>query len=136
MSEVLVVEDNPAEALLIKTHLGEHFKARVSIAKDGEEALMLLKDPDYRPDLILLDLTLPKLDGHQVLKRVRRHIAPKVPIVIMSGSRDPNDIGEAYASGANAYVEKPSDLDQLVAAIQTVGRLWMRPATGSLPELP
>jgi CheY-like chemotaxis protein len=127
MIEVLVVEDNPADALLVKEALSGRYVARVTIAKDGEEAMSLLIRPDYRPDLILLDLKMPKLDGHQVLKRIRRKIASKVPIVIMSASGSQDDIGSAYANGANAYVEKPADLDELMRAIQSVGRLWIEP---------
>jgi|SRR5579864_348106 CheY-like chemotaxis protein len=127
MIEVLVVEDNPADALLVKESLSSKYVARVTVAPDGEEALRLLSRPEYRPDLILLDLRMPKLDGHQVLRRMRRSVAPKVPIVILSASTHLDDIGSAYANGANAYVEKPRDLDELLRAIQGVGRLWIEP---------
>ncbi|HYL35524.1 MAG TPA: response regulator [Bryobacteraceae bacterium] len=127
MIEILLVEDNPGDALLVKESFSGRYVARVTVATDGEEALGVLFQPDYRPDLILLDLSVPKLNGHQLLKRIRRKIAATVPIVILSASGNPDDIASTYANGANAYVEKPTDPDQLLRAIQAVGRLWIEP---------
>lgn len=127
MIEILLIEDNPGDALLVKEFLSDRYVVRVTLAQDGEEAIQLLMRRDYRPDLILLDLKMPKLDGHEVLRHIRRRIAVKVPIVILSSSSDPDDIDQAYANGANAYVEKPSDLDGLARMVHSVARLWVEP---------
>lgn len=127
MIEILLIEDNPGDALLVKECLNGRYVVRVTVAQDGEEALHVLMRHGYKPDLILLDLKMPKLDGHEVLRRIRRRITMKVPIVILSSSSSPDDIDEAYAIGANAYVEKPPDLEGLARMIHSVARLWVEP---------
>ncbi|MBZ5611156.1 MAG: response regulator [Acidobacteriia bacterium] len=124
--EILVVDDNPADALLMQEFLRERYLAKITVAHDGEEALGLLLARDYIPDLILLDLKLPKLNGHETVKRIRRTIA-RVPIIILSGSRNPDDISFAYAVGVNAYVEKPTEPDALLRMMQSVAGLWVEP---------
>lgn len=132
-AEVLVVDDNPADALLIKQLLEEQGRANVNILHDGEEALRLLLAHYYHPDLIVLDLRLPKLDGHQVLQRVRRHVDTRIPIIVMSSSRNPDDSSQAYANGANAYMAKPTDLDGFIRMIESLTRLWIEPLARALP---
>jgi two-component system response regulator len=127
MIEILVVDDSPADALLFKGFLSDRYAVRVTLAQDGEEALGLLMRPGYKPGLIVLDLKMPKMDGHEVLKRIRRKIAPKIPVIVMSGSRDLDDIGHAYANGANVYVDKPSELNALRKVIESMARLWVEP---------
>lgn len=127
MIEILVVDDNPADALLFKGFLSELFAVRVTLAQDGEEALRLLVRPGYKPGLIVLDLKMPKMDGQEVLKRIRRKLAPKIPIIVMSGSRNLDDISQAYANGANVYVDKPSELNALRKMIESMARLWVEP---------
>ena len=127
MIEILVIDDNPADTLLFQRFLSQYCGVGVTIAHDGEEALALLAGSQYKPNLILLDLKMPKMNGHEVLRRVRRKIAPKTPIIVMSGSRNLDDISQAYACGANAYVEKPSELDSHREIIQSMARLWIEP---------
>ena len=125
--EILVVQEHPLEARILKDFLQDHYLANVSVARDGEEALRILMTEGYHPDLILLDLKLSKLGGHEAVQRIRRKIAPKVPIVVMSTSRNPDDVSFAYALGVNAYVEKPLKIEDLERTMQSVGRLWVEP---------
>jgi len=127
MIEILVVDDNPADALLFKGFLSDRYAVRVTLAQDGEEALSLLMRPGYKPGLIVLDLKMPKMDGHELLRRIRRKLAPKIPIIVMSGSRSLDDISQAYANGANVYVDKPSELNALRKMIESMARLWVEP---------
>lgn len=127
MIEILVVEDNPGDACLVNEFLSGRYVVRVTIAQNGEEALLLLMRREYRPDLIVIDLKTAMWDGHEVLRHMRRRSAMKVPIVVLSSSSDPDDIDQAYASGANAYCEKPPDPDGLVRTLQSVARLWVEP---------
>ncbi len=125
--EILIIDDNPADSFLMKEFLLERYLTTVTVVQDGEEALRLLVTPGYTPDLILLDLKLPKMSGHEAAKRIRRKLTARVPIVILSGSQNPDDISFAYAVGVNAYVEKPTDMDALLRMMQSVGRLWVEP---------
>jgi CheY-like chemotaxis protein len=125
--EILIVDDNPADAILMKDFLREHYPAKITVVQDGEEALRLLLTRVCTPDLILLDLRLPKMNGHEAAKRIRRKITARVPIIILSGSQNPDDISFAYAVGVNAYVEKPTEPDALLKMMQSVGRLWVEP---------
>jgi DNA-binding response OmpR family regulator len=125
--EILLVEENSKEAALVCDFISQRYNAHVTIARDGEEALRLLVTRGYCPDLILLDLMLSKLSGHEAVKRIRRSIALKVPIVVMSTSRNPDDVSFAYALGVNAYVEKPLKPEELVSTMQSVARLWVEP---------
>jgi two-component system, chemotaxis family, response regulator Rcp1 len=120
MIDILVVDDNPADVLLFKEFLSDRYAVRITVAQDGEEALSLLIRPGYKPRLIVLD-------GQEVLKRIRRKLAPKIPIIVMSGSRNLDDISQAYANGANVYVDKPSELNALRKTIESLARLWVEP---------
>lgn len=111
--DVLIVEDNPGDVKLIRdgikqARLGIHINVRV--AGDGEEALHALIDEGYRPDIILLDLGLPKIDGSTVLERVRAHGVElkSTPVIVFSSSQ--HGIQDVLASGASAYIVKPSTL--------------------------
>ena len=125
---ILLVEDNPADERLIR----EAFKAaaaNVSIlaASNGAEALALLRRE--RPDMILLDLNLPAVDGREVLDSLKndkrlRHI----PIVILTSSVMPRDVLAAYRSGANCYLQKPIDLAQLFDKIKNLFQFWTETA--------
>lgn len=132
MVEILMVEDNPADIRLTK----EAFKdAKVlnnmHIVVDGEEAMAFLrkegKYPDApRPDLILLDLNLPKKDGREVLAEIKKDPELKrIPIVVLTTSEDEKDIFKAYDLHVNAYVKKPVDLNQFIKVVEAVEDFWL-----------
>ncbi len=127
MIEILVVDGNPRDAILVRDFLSKKYGVQVTVAHDGPEALDLLLRPAYQPSLILLDLNIPKLDGQEVLRWMRRKLTFKVPIVILSSSQNRDRISHAYANGANIFIDRPSDLDALLKAVQGVARLWIEP---------
>lgn len=130
--KVLLVEDNPADAdLTVETFEVSKLKIDLSIAVDGVEALAFLREksryaiPGMQPDLILLDLNLPRKGGHELLADLKaddglRHI----PVVILTSSEAEQDIVETYAKGANCYVTKPVDLVAFQKIVQAIEDFW------------
>lgn len=127
LAEILLVEDNPADARFTQEVLSENLINHVYVARDGEEALDFLhrrgkfaKVP--RPDLILLDLNLPKVDGREVLAQVRAtEELKKIPVAIMTSSRDHEDIVRAQTMQASCYITKPIDPDEFLNALMESG---------------
>lgn len=125
---VLVVEDNPADVRLIREALAEaNPAATVHPAADAEEALRYLAANPA--DLVVLDLSLPLADGHELLERIRsdQRLRP-LPVVVFSSSDSPADIRRAYAAHANCYVTKPGQLDQFLDAVRRIEEFWLRTA--------
>jgi len=129
---ILLVEDNPDdEALAIRALKKNHIANEVIVARDGVEAVEILHGgsrlPNWTlPELILLDLKLPKLDGLEVLRRVRSHQRTKfLPVVILTSSREDKDMVESYSLGANSYVRKPVDFVQFTEAVRQLGLYWL-----------
>lgn len=129
--EVLLVEDNPGDVRLIVETLKEGRKEyNIKVVKDGEEALLYLgKKGQYaaasRPDIILLDLKLPKVSGLDVLKEVKSSDDLKIiPIIVLTSSSAEDDMVNAYKNHANCYVTKPIDLDKFVVTIQLIEDFW------------
>ena len=145
---VLSVEDNAADMRLISELLGmSTLKTQVDFVRDGSEALdFLFQRGKYqdapRPQLILLDLTLPKVDGHEVLQTVKESPDLKsIPVLILSGSRSRSDVNRSYTNHANTYIVKPLDLDELTEVVHGIEQYWNRIAQlpyedgpGSTPE--
>ena len=128
---VLLVEDNPADAdLTCETLEGSKLRVQLSVAMDGVQAMaMLTRRGEYadlaRPDLILLDLNLPKKDGRQVLSEIKAHPELRgIPVVILTSSDAENDVAQSYALGANCYVTKPVDLRAFQTIVQAVEGFW------------
>jgi CheY-like chemotaxis protein len=120
--EVLLVEDNAGDALLIGQALEEyHISVHLHIARDGEQALQILGEQDFEPDLIILDLNIPKISGHTVLSMSRPN---KTPVVVFTASENQADIDRAYLLGAKEFVHKPMDLDDYKAAVCCVIQKW------------
>ena len=132
---ILVVEDNPGDIFLIREGLrgiGSPFE--VHVVKDGVAAMQFIENGSPRPDLVLLDLNIPGLPGHEVLKRIKSDPAyMEIPVVIFSSSGSPVDITTSYKLRANSYVRKPSDVDEFFDAIATIERFWTH--TAILPLL-
>ena len=134
--ELLVIEDNPGDVRLLEEAFSElNSNVRLQVARDGAEGLQMVLDSTtpgarWHPDLILLDLNLPKLNGHDVLARIKAD--PKtthIPVIVLTSSRADSDIRRAYDSHANAYLKKPSSLDGLLNAAQDITNFWVRTAT-------
>ena len=126
MIEILLVDNNRGHVLLVKECLNSGYRVSVTVVNDGEEALELLASELYRPQLVLLELKIPRLQGDEVLRRIRRR-CPQLPVVVLSASKSQEDVSLAYASGANMYAEKPVELDEFRKTIHGIARLWVAP---------
>jgi two-component system response regulator len=132
--DILLVEDNPHDVEWTLDALDvQHLANRVKILKDGKEALDYIfrtgtyKEDDARknPVLILLDMNLPKIDGYEVLRRIRSDERTKnIPIVVLTDSRDEGERAKYYDLGANSYIEKPVEVPKFIKALGDVGFYW------------
>jgi chemotaxis family two-component system response regulator Rcp1 len=130
--EILLVEDNPGDVLLTKEAL-QHSKCKLHLTwvKDGVEALNYLYRQNHyhnavTPDLILLDLNLPKKDGREVLETIKRDRQLKlIPVIILTSSKAENDVYRSYNLHANCYLTKPVDLNCFINVIQAVEQFWL-----------
>jgi DNA-binding response OmpR family regulator len=144
LKRILLVEDDPNDLELTLAGLAEYNLANeVVVARDGEEALDYLMHrgefatrENGNPVVVLLDLKLPKVDGLEVLRRMKSEESLKmVPVVILTSSREEKDMVEGYRLGTNAYVVKPVDFHQFVDAIKSLGAFWSiinEPPPGSI----
>ena len=133
--ELLLVEDNPTDAELCIRALRKHNLANNLIwVKDGAEALDFLfargayagRGPNNHPKLVLLDLRLPKVDGVEVLRRLRANEATKsVPVVVLTSSKEDRDIVDSYALGANSFISKPVEFEKFIETIGHLGLYWL-----------
>jgi two-component system response regulator len=130
---ILLVEDNEQDEILtVKSLKKNKVINEIVIARDGSEALDILfneQSPNFRselPQIILLDLKLPKIDGLEVLKEVRNHARTKVvPVVILTTSREESDLLSGYELGVNSYVRKPIDFSEFAEAVKNLGTYWL-----------
>lgn len=136
--EILLVDDNPGDVRLTQEALRENkLMNNLSVAWDGEEALAFLRREDAhvnarRPDLILLDLNLPKKDGRQVLAEIKAdEVLRRIPVVILTTSSAEQDILKTYDLHANCFITKPVDLDQFITVVRSIENFWF-----SIAKLP
>lgn len=132
---ILLVEDNPDDELLaIRALKKNNIMNEVVVARDGAEALDFLfgtgayegRDTREMPQVVLLDLKLPKIDGLGVLKRLREDERTKLlPVVVLTSSKEDKDLNESYRLGANSYIRKPVDFIQFTEAIKQLGLYWL-----------
>jgi len=132
---ILLVEDNPDDGTLTQRALKKsHILNKLVVAKDGAEALDYIfgtgsytgRDMSNMPEVILLDLKLPKIDGLEVLKRIRSDKRTKLlPVVILTSSKEEKDLINGYMLGANSYIRKPVNFNQFVEAIHQLGLYWL-----------
>lgn len=132
---ILLVEDNPDDVVLTRRALKMHKIANeVVVAEDGAEALDYLfgtgrhagRDTSIQPQVILLDLNLPKVGGLDVLRRIRSGESTRLlPVVVLTTSRDERDMVSSYSLGANSFIQKPVDFDQFADAMRQLGMYWL-----------
>ena len=132
---ILLVEDNADdEALTLRALKKNHIGHKVFVARDGAEALDFLfckgnyadRDPNEMPHVILLDLKLPKVDGLEVLRRMRANERTEgLPVVILTSSNEEQDLVDGYKLGANSYVRKPVDFNEFLEAARQLGLYWL-----------
>ncbi|MFZ0796255.1 MAG: response regulator [Terriglobales bacterium] len=133
--EILLVEDNrDDEELTLHALRRENLANSIHVARDGEEALEFLfcngahseRSFDRPPKLILLDLKLPKVDGMEVLKRLKADPRTKtIPVAILTSSKEERDLVSAYGLGANSYIQKPVDFEQFRETVKNIGLYWL-----------
>ncbi|MHB8635526.1 MAG: response regulator [Fimbriimonadaceae bacterium] len=128
--QILLIEDNPDDQqLTIRAMRLSEVPNSVTVARDGVEALRALGDAAASkrlPDLVLLDLKLPKLSGLEVLARIRAEVATRaLPVVVLTSSDEDRDIVESYNLGANSYIRKPVDFDEFLDAVHQLGLYWL-----------
>jgi len=128
--QILLVEDNPDDVLLTTRAFGKnHIKNEVIVASDGEQALRLLLPSDHdplHPALVLLDIKLPKIDGLEVLRRIRDDQRTRsLPVVVLTTSNEERDIVDSYRLGANSFVRKPVVFEEFVRAVNVLGVYWL-----------
>jgi two-component system, response regulator len=133
--EILLVEDNPQDLglsmrALKKANLANH----IQVARDGEEALQFIfcegihsgRKIENAPKVILLDLKLPKVDGKEVLERIKSDPRTKsIPVVVLTSSKEQSDVVESYKLGVNSYIVKPVNFERFAAAVQELGMYWL-----------
>lgn len=136
--EILLVEDNPGDARLTREAFKEgRLLNNLTVVNDGVEALAYLRQEGQysnraRPDLVLLDLNLPKKDGREVLEEIKADEKLRmIPVVVLTTSAAQEDVTRAYGSHANCYITKPVDLDQFLRVAQSIESFWL-----SLVRLP
>lgn len=128
-AHIILVEDNPADVHLIRYALEQtEIRAEISHFENGELFLQFLEQhPEFRPSFLLLDLNMPLLSGHQVLESLRHNpVYNYLPVIIFTSSGSPSDVERAYNLGANAYVRKPLELDELVDKMRTLADFWLK----------
>ncbi len=132
---ILVIEDSPSDVRLIREALKDTpVPVRLSVARDGVEGLNLLHSSEYdafeRPDLVLLDLNLPKKNGCEVLAEIKSDPALKqIPVLVMTSSMADEDITKAYSLNANCYITKPGNLTEYIDVVHAIEGFWFMTAT-------
>jgi two-component system response regulator len=133
--EILLVEDNSNDVeLALRALKKQNLANHVHVVKDGEEALEFIfangtyrdRNIENQPRVIFLDLKLPKVDGLEVLRRIKSDPrTQKVPVVVMTSSQEEQDVSESYKLGANSYIVKPMDFDKFLKSISDLGMYWL-----------
>ncbi len=130
--EILLVEDNEGDVRLTREALKEgRIRNRLNVVQDGEQALAFLRREGEhadapRPDLILLDLNLPRLDGREVLAAIKSDLALKsIPVVVLTSSRTEQDLLRAYDLHANCFITKPVEFEQFIEVVRSIEDFWL-----------
>ncbi len=140
--EILLVEDNPADAeMTLRALRRNNLSNRVHWVKDGEEALEFMfrtgayagRDPAATPKLVMLDIKMPKVDGIEVLRRIKANEETRtVPVVVMPSSNEERDVVESYRLGVNSYIVKPVQFESFLETVAKIGLYWV--ITNRVPQ--
>ncbi|RUR72329.1 response regulator [Chlorogloeopsis fritschii PCC 6912] len=129
--EILLIEDNPGDVELTKIALEDSkISVNLSVVEDGVEAIAFLRKEDKyahvpHPDIVLLDLNLPKKDGREVLAEIKAdETLKRIPVVVLTTSQAEEDVLKVYSLAANCYITKPVDFDQFVKIVQSIENFW------------
>jgi chemotaxis family two-component system response regulator Rcp1 len=134
LTQVLLVDDNPADLDLMKEVLGHHRRCHITTAQDGEQALLRLRAASQAsghplPGLVMLDLNLPRKDGRAVLAELKTDpMLKSIAVVVFTTSQARHDIENAYRLGANCYVSKPGNLKDFIAVVKSLEEFWLSSA--------
>ena len=133
--EILLVEDDPNDVeLTLHAFKSHNLTNRIEVVRDGEEALEFIyctgayadRNIENGPKVVLLDLKLPKVDGLEVLRRIKSDARSRaIPVVVLTSSREERDIVESYQLGANSYITKPVDFDRFTETVRQLGLYWV-----------
>jgi two-component system, response regulator len=131
--KILLIEDNPDDVELTLRAFKKHNLANhITVARDGEEALDIIfqhgkeSAEGLRPDLILLDLKLPKVDGMEVLRQIKENLETKViPVIVLTSSKEESDLAESYRLGVNSYIRKPVNFEKFTEVVMQLGLYWL-----------
>lgn len=124
MIRILLAEDNPADVYLIEEALREHgVDFEITVAPDGEAAMDMVAKQTVLPDIVLLDLNMPKRSGGEVLDSLRRSAGKELPVIVLTSSDSPADRDEALRLGATCYIRKPTGLDEFLQIGATIKKL-------------
>ena len=119
--EVLLIEDNAGDILMVKQAVAkERYPVSIRVAVDGEQAIDMMSGRHFDPDLVILDLALPKVDGLTVLERTH----PNAPVVVFSSSTSSNEVRRSFELGVRDFIPKPLDLDQYTRMVSYIVRKW------------
>lgn len=130
--EILVIEDEPGDILLIKQTLArERVPNSIRVAVDGKQAASILEDEQFKPDVVILDLNLPKLSGLGFLQGYR----PDAPVIVFTSSSNPHDRERALELGAKEYIQKPTNLNEYSRIVSQIVRIWARRTSRPVREL-
>ena len=131
--KILLIEDNPDDVEITLRAFKKHNLANhITVARDGEEALDIIfqhgkeSAEGLRPDLILLDLKLPKVDGMEVLRQIKENSETKViPVIVLTSSKEESDLAESYRLGVNSYIRKPVNFEKFTEVVMQLGLYWL-----------
>src|ERR1700727_1971722 len=127
--DVLLIEDNAGDSMLIRRALYDSpLPVRLHIARDGEQALFMLTDPPIQPNLIILDLNIPKITGTALLEQWQGNF---IPVVVFSSTKNPAEKARSLALGAREFVSKPTDLDEFTNPVRSIVEKWTMPSVSN-----
>ncbi|WP_045858947.1 response regulator [Teredinibacter purpureus] len=126
-AKILLIEDNPGDIELVRTGFEDaHIANQLDVIEDGQIALDYIEEGRNLPDIILLDINLPKIDGFEILAAIRNNPAShRIPVIMLTSSDAGEDVARSYQHSANSYVTKPIDFDKFLLAVKSIEEFWL-----------